>query len=90
MGENESSAKRKIHSSECFQKETGESIHWQLNSTPERSRTKQNKTNKQTKTTTTTTKQNKNKYRTRSRRQEIITLRAEINQVKTKRICICI
>jgi hypothetical protein len=30
-------------SSECLQKETGESIHKQLDSTPESSRTKRNK-----------------------------------------------
>jgi hypothetical protein len=41
MGHNESSAKRKTHSSECFQKETGESIHWELDSTPESSEANQ-------------------------------------------------
>jgi hypothetical protein len=30
MGHNESNAKRKTHSSECLQKETGESIHYHL------------------------------------------------------------
>jgi hypothetical protein len=40
MGHNESSAKRKTHSSKCLQKETGESIHSQLDSTSESSRTK--------------------------------------------------
>jgi hypothetical protein len=35
--------KRKTHSSKCLQKETGESLHWQLDSTPESSRTKRNK-----------------------------------------------
>ena len=32
MGQNESSGKGKNHSSECLEKETGESIHYQLNS----------------------------------------------------------
>jgi len=40
MGHNESRAKRKIHSSECLQKENGKSIHWQLVSTPKNSRNK--------------------------------------------------
>jgi hypothetical protein len=43
MGHNESSAKRKTHSTECLQKETGESIYYQLKSTPESSRTKRTK-----------------------------------------------
>jgi hypothetical protein len=43
MGHNESLAKRKTHSSEYLQKETGESIHYQLNSTPESSRIKRSK-----------------------------------------------
>jgi hypothetical protein len=43
MGHNESSGKRKTHSPECLQKETGESIHYQLNSTSESSRTKRSK-----------------------------------------------
>jgi hypothetical protein len=34
--------RRKL-SSECLQKETGESIHYQLNSTPESFRTKRSK-----------------------------------------------
>jgi hypothetical protein len=34
MGHNESNLKRKTHSSECLQKETRESIHYQLDSTP--------------------------------------------------------
>jgi hypothetical protein len=37
MGHNESNSKRKTHSSECLQKETGESIHEQFDSTPESS-----------------------------------------------------
>ena len=37
MGHNESSAKRKVHSTKCPIKENGESTHWRLNSTPERS-----------------------------------------------------
>jgi hypothetical protein len=43
MGHNESSAMRKAHSSECLQKETGESIYYQFNSTSESSRTKRSK-----------------------------------------------
>jgi hypothetical protein len=42
MGHNES-IKRKTHSSERVQKETGEIIHYQFNSTPESSRTKRSK-----------------------------------------------
>jgi hypothetical protein len=68
MGHNESRLRGKL-SSECLQKETEKCIHYQLNSTPESSRTKRSKVN--------TPK--------RSRRQEIIKLRAEINQVETKR-----
>jgi len=67
MGHNESSAKRKTHSSEGLQKEIEESIHQHLDSMPESSRTKKANTPR------------------RSRRQEIIKLRAEINQVETKR-----
>jgi hypothetical protein len=39
IGHNERSAKKKTHSSESLQKETGESIHYQLYSTPVSSRT---------------------------------------------------
>jgi hypothetical protein len=67
MGHNESSPKRKTHSFECLQKETGENTQEQLDSTPKSSRTKEENTPK------------------RSRWQEIIKLRAEINQVETKR-----
>jgi hypothetical protein len=47
MGHSESSAKRKTHSSEYLQKETGESIHKQLDSTPESSITKRSKYTKE-------------------------------------------
>jgi hypothetical protein len=40
MGHNESSPKRKTYSSECCQKETRESMHEHLDSTPKSSRTK--------------------------------------------------
>jgi hypothetical protein len=40
MGHNESNGKKKTYNSKCFQKETGESLHLPLNSTPETSRTK--------------------------------------------------
>ena len=40
MGHNESSPKRKTHSSECLQKETRENIHYQLNNMPKNSRKK--------------------------------------------------
>jgi len=43
MEHNESSAKKKTHSSECGQNETGESIHQQLDSTHKSSRTMRNK-----------------------------------------------
>jgi hypothetical protein len=43
MGYNESSAKRKTHSSECLKNEPGESIHFQFDNTPEISRTKRSK-----------------------------------------------
>ena len=43
MGHNESSGKRKTYNSGFLQKETGENIHYQLNSTPENSRTKRSK-----------------------------------------------
>jgi hypothetical protein len=56
-------------SSKCLQKETGKSIHYQLNSTPERrKRTKRSKYTQE-------------EYM----EQEIIKLRAEIHQVKIKR-----
>ena len=42
-GYNEASAKRKIHSTKCPGKETGEILHWQLNSTTESSRAKGSK-----------------------------------------------
>jgi hypothetical protein len=68
MGYNEHSGKRKTHSTKFPGKETGEILHWKLNSTPESSKTKGRKhTHK------------------RSRRQEIIKLRAEIKQIETKR-----
>jgi hypothetical protein len=67
MGHSESSAKKRTHSSKCLQNETGESIHQQLNSTLESSRTKEANSSK------------------RSRWREIIKLRAEINQVETKK-----
>jgi hypothetical protein len=56
------------HGSKCLWKETGESIHWQVDNTPERARTKTANTPKT------------------SRQQEIIKLRGEINQVKTKQL----
>jgi len=40
MGHNKSSANRKTHSSECLQKETGESICHQLDGTPKSTRKK--------------------------------------------------
>jgi hypothetical protein len=43
MGHNEISPKRKAHSSEYLIKETRESIHQQLDSTPKKSRTKGSK-----------------------------------------------
>jgi hypothetical protein len=43
MGHNKSSGKRKTHSSKCLQKETEESLHYQVDSTPESSRTKRSK-----------------------------------------------
>jgi hypothetical protein len=43
MGHNGSSAKGKTHSSECPPKETAENRHYQLDSTPEISRTKRSK-----------------------------------------------
>ena len=55
----------------CLQKETGESLHKQLDRIPESSRKKK--------------KEEEANTPMRSRRQEIIKLRAEINQVETKR-----
>jgi len=46
MGHNESRAKRKTHSSECFDKETRENIHYYLDSIPKSSRTKDANTSK--------------------------------------------
>ena len=43
MGHNESISKLKTHRSECLQKETRESTHWQLDNTPKSSRTKGSK-----------------------------------------------
>jgi len=68
MGHNESSTKRKTYSSQCLQKETGESICLQLDRTPKSSR-----------------KKKEANIPRRSRRQEIIKLKAEINQVEMKR-----
>jgi hypothetical protein len=42
-GHNENSVERKIHSTGCLQKEIGEILHSQLNSTSESSRTKKSK-----------------------------------------------
>jgi hypothetical protein len=67
MEYNESSTKRKTHISECFQKETGESIYKQLDSPTKSSRKKEANSPK------------------RSTQQEIIKLRAEVNQVETKK-----
>ena len=64
---NERSTKRKTHTSECFQKETGESSHQQPDSTAKSPRTKEADIPK------------------KSRRQEIIKIRAEIDQIETKR-----
>jgi hypothetical protein len=65
MGHNESDAKRKIHSSECLQKETGESIYL----------TAHLKALEQKEASIPKT----------SRQQKIIKLKAEMNQVETKR-----
>jgi hypothetical protein len=43
MEHNESSGKRKTHSSKCLQKETGENLNKQHDSTPENSKTKRSK-----------------------------------------------
>jgi hypothetical protein len=67
MNLNESSAKRKTHSSGCLQKETGENIH---------SLTVHLKS----------LEQNQAYISRRSRRQQIIKLRAEIKHIETKRI----
>jgi hypothetical protein len=67
MGHNESSPKRKSHISECFQKETRQSIHQQLDSHLKALEQKEANSLK------------------RSTWWEIIKLRAEINQVETKR-----
>jgi hypothetical protein len=68
MGHNESSPKRKTHSPECLQKETGEGAYTS-NSTVHLKALEQKEAN----------------THKRSRGQEIIKLRAEINQVGTKR-----
>jgi hypothetical protein len=65
MGHNESNAKRNIYRTKCPGKETGEILHWKLNSTTENKK--------------------EASIPKRSRRQEIVKLRAEINQIKTKR-----
>jgi hypothetical protein len=57
----------KLIAPNASKKEPGESRHFQLDSTSERSRTK------------------RSKYTQESRQQEIIKLRAKINQVETKR-----
>jgi hypothetical protein len=67
MGHNESSGKRKTHSSKCFQKETEESITSCLTAH------------------LTALEQKEANSPKRSRLQEIIKLRAEINQTETKR-----
>jgi hypothetical protein len=64
---NESSYKRKIHSTKRHGKESREILHYQLNSKPKSSRTKRNNTGK------------------RNRQQGIVKLRAEINEIETKR-----
>jgi hypothetical protein len=46
MRHNESSPKRKTHSSKCIQKETGKSLHQQLDSTAESSKQKEANTSK--------------------------------------------
>jgi hypothetical protein len=65
MEHNENSAKRKTHSSECFQRESGESIHM----TAHLKALEQKEANSPK----------------RSRWQEIIKIRAEINQIEIKR-----
>ena len=68
MGQNESISKRETHSSECLQKETGESTHKQLDNTSKALEQKEANSPK------------------RSRRQEMITLRGESNQMETRTI----
>ena len=68
MGHNESSAKRKVHSNRCPNKENGESTHWRPNSTIESSRKKKEADSTR-----------------RSRRLEIIKLRAEINKIEIQK-----
>ena len=68
MGHNESSAKKKVHSTKCPIKENGEITHWRLNSTPESSGKKTEADSPR-----------------RSRRLEIIKLRAEINKIETQK-----
>jgi hypothetical protein len=46
IGYNESSAKRKVHSSKCLHKEIGEVSYQQLDNIPEYSRTKESKMSK--------------------------------------------
>ena len=43
MGHNESSAKRKVHSTKCLHKEISEISYWKLSNTPKNSRAKRNK-----------------------------------------------
>jgi hypothetical protein len=64
---NESSAKRKIQSTECPGKQIGEILHLQLKAHGRALEQKEANSPK------------------RSRRQEIVKLRAEINQMETKR-----
>ena len=47
IGKNKSSAKRKIHSTKCPDKEVGEILHYQLNNTPESSRKKKKERKKE-------------------------------------------
>ena len=68
MGHNDSSAKRKIHSTKCPGKEIGETYISNLTAHLKALEQKEANTLK------------------RSRRQEIIKLRAEINQLVAKRI----
>ena len=71
MEHNKSNSKRKSHSFECPHKESREIIHYQLNSSSDSSRLEK-QTNKKTKKTKTDIPK-------RSRQQEIIKLREEIN-----------
>ena len=68
MGHNESSAKRKVHSTKCPIKENGKRTYWRLNNTPESSGEKKEADSPR-----------------RSRRLEIIKLRAEINKIETQK-----